>query len=409
MNFLRKTVLVFMTGLLCSTAAFAGDEVDLGDGTSRLGAEDNTTAWWSQFTDFVEIAPNKTLTYTFKNYSSKAYNWNNWVVNIVAESGYEYLIMRADCYGWSEGNGLNTDDNTWFTCNWNNYNWDNFLDNIDGATVVLTIKRMEASLVLITDVTTADGTKKFRHFFEMDTPASNEEILKARLTVDNAHLIINNEVPVVDTETIAVEGTQVGRADLATLWWTAFSDYYTVQPNETEKVHFKNYSCKVNNWDNWLVGVTSDADRLDTANGYDEYVILRADYYGWGSKYDAANLTSDYNWDAFMDEMDGADVTIEVAREGGKVTITAKTTAATDGTTVRTETYTFTDDAIAEKAIRFFVFTEGGMLDILPVTTAIESVKKDNSKAETYYDLSGRRVTHPTKGLYIVNGKKVIK
>ncbi len=25
-----------------------------------------------------------------------------------------------------------------------------------------------------------------------------------------------------------------------------------------------------------------------------------------------------------------------------------------------------------------------------------------------YYDLSGRRVEHPTKGIYIINGKKVV-
>ncbi|MBQ8153689.1 MAG: hypothetical protein IJ069_08420 [Prevotella sp.] len=380
MNYLRKTVLVFMTGLLCSTAAFAGDEVDLGDGTSRLGAEDNTTGWWSQFTDFVEIAPNKTLTYTFKNYSSKVYNWNNWAVNIVAESNYEYLIMRADCFGWSNGNfdAMNTgdadgNDNTWFTCNWNNYDWGNFIANLDGATVVMTIKRNDASLILIEDVTTADGTKKFRHFFEMDVPASVDEILKARLTVDNAHLIINNEVPVVDSAPLSTAtGTQVGRSDLATPWWTAFSDYYTVQPNETGKVHFKNYSCKVGNWNNWLLGVTSDADR--GGDGYEEYVILRSDNWGWGTKWNEANITNDYDWATFKDEMDGADVTIEVTREGGKVTVTATAIAATDGTTVRTETYTFTDDEIANDNIRVFLTTEGGMLDILPDAPASDMV-----------------------------------
>jgi len=33
-----------------------------------------------------------------------------------------------------------------------------------------------------------------------------------------------------------------------------------------------------------------------------------------------------------------------------------------------------------------------------------------NGKIEElkYYDLNGRRVEHPTKGLYIVNGKKVV-
>lgn len=42
-------------------------------------------------------------------------------------------------------------------------------------------------------------------------------------------------------------------------------------------------------------------------------------------------------------------------------------------------------------------------------TTGISDVtgKTENVKSE-YFDLSGRRVAHPTKGLYIVNGKKVI-
>ncbi|MBQ8713859.1 MAG: hypothetical protein IJ552_01485 [Prevotella sp.] len=373
---LCKTLFLLMGGLLCGTSAFAGDEVDLGNGTSRLGAEDNTTGWWTQFTDFVEIAPNKTLTYTFKNYSSKANNWNNWALEICEKvSGYEYLLMRADCFGLTNGEweGRNTNDNStgWFLFNSNTYDWDNFKENIDGATVVMTIKRKDAALILIEDVTTADGTKKFRHFFAMDCPMAVDETLKARLTVDNAHIIINNEVPVVDTEVLTATGTQIGRADLATTWFTAFSDYYTIGKNQMAKFHFKNYSCKGAVFYNWLLFVTTDADR--GGDGYKEYVALRADNYGWGENYDVANLTSDYNWDTFMDEMDGADVTMTVKREGGTVTIVAKQIAATDGTTVRTETYTFTDDAIAENNIRVFLSTEGGMIDLLSANVGIET------------------------------------
>ena len=41
-------------------------------------------------------------------------------------------------------------------------------------------------------------------------------------------------------------------------------------------------------------------------------------------------------------------------------------------------------------------------------TTAIESVApKAVAKDNVYYDLQGRQVAQPTKGLYIVNGKKV--
>lgn len=41
-------------------------------------------------------------------------------------------------------------------------------------------------------------------------------------------------------------------------------------------------------------------------------------------------------------------------------------------------------------------------------TTAIISIKNGQVDSVTYYDLQGRRVAQPTKGLYIVNGKKVI-
>ena len=41
-------------------------------------------------------------------------------------------------------------------------------------------------------------------------------------------------------------------------------------------------------------------------------------------------------------------------------------------------------------------------------TTAIESIEHSTMNIEDYYDLQGRRVAQPTKGLYIVNGKKVM-
>ena len=40
--------------------------------------------------------------------------------------------------------------------------------------------------------------------------------------------------------------------------------------------------------------------------------------------------------------------------------------------------------------------------------TAIESVTKTQKADGQYFNLAGQRVAQPTKGLYIVNGKKVI-
>ncbi|MBQ8449538.1 MAG: leucine-rich repeat domain-containing protein, partial [Bacteroidaceae bacterium] len=41
-------------------------------------------------------------------------------------------------------------------------------------------------------------------------------------------------------------------------------------------------------------------------------------------------------------------------------------------------------------------------------TTAIESVETESTAPAVYYDLSGSRVENPAKGIYIVNGKKVL-
>jgi len=40
--------------------------------------------------------------------------------------------------------------------------------------------------------------------------------------------------------------------------------------------------------------------------------------------------------------------------------------------------------------------------------TGIKSVVGPEAKAEGVYNLSGQRVSQPTKGIYIVNGKKTI-
>lgn len=55
------------------------------------------------------------------------------------------------------------------------------------------------------------------------------------------------------------------------------------------------------------------------------------------------------------------------------------------------------------QAVQKLSFSFGGE------TTGIGAVEADGAgKAATWYDLSGRRVDNPTKGVYIVNGKKVI-
>ena len=45
---------------------------------------------------------------------------------------------------------------------------------------------------------------------------------------------------------------------------------------------------------------------------------------------------------------------------------------------------------------------------IIDGLTSITNVEIEKNNSKIFYDLQGRRVEKPTKGLYIVNGKKVI-
>ena len=47
-------------------------------------------------------------------------------------------------------------------------------------------------------------------------------------------------------------------------------------------------------------------------------------------------------------------------------------------------------------------------MEFTGIDEVVDDVKGENSKVKDVYDLSGRKVTNPTKGIYIVNGKKVL-
>ena len=55
-----------------------------------------------------------------------------------------------------------------------------------------------------------------------------------------------------------------------------------------------------------------------------------------------------------------------------------------------------------------FSLTQMERMYFSETATAITSVKENTAKSDVVYDLSGRKVVNPTKGLYIVDGKKVV-
>ena len=120
------------------------------------------------------------------------------------------------------------------------------------------------------------------------------------------------------TQTVVVPTPlTLGNEDCSTPWWSAFTNNIKVAPNETKVVNFTNYSSCVNNWNNFCIVLNKE----DVAQ---EYGVVRADNFGWGSGYAACTATFEEgrDWDAWRAAMNGAKVTAYITNNGdGKADI----------------------------------------------------------------------------------------
>lgn len=199
-------------------------------------------------------------------------------------------------------------------------------------------------------------------------------------------------------------------------WWTNFSkDYYTLKKGSKAELKFYNYSNKQANWNNWCL-VAANAER--GAEGYGEHFVLRNDNYGWftvagGNTADNSSnveftLLSDYNWDTFLEDMDGSLVDMNVEFNGNVVKMTSTITT----TTKKVYNYSFSMKLTQpeDKVVLFFV-NEGSYIDGSSLATGINSPYVITKKAEgngKWYNLNGQQVDSSYKGIVIVNGRKFV-
>lgn len=138
---------------------------------------------------------------------------------------------------------------------------------------------------------------------------------------------------------------RIGELDYSTAYWSVFSKYYTVGRADTLNIVFANSNGKSsNNYNNWVMGITNNADIM-SGEGYVEYYVPRADRWdnlndarGVNTPYDGsvASLDSDDAWKKWRADMDGATVTVQVIRDEKGVMTLNTTAVATDGKTKHT-------------------------------------------------------------------------
>ncbi len=134
----------------------------------------------------------------------------------------------------------------------------------------------------------------------------------------------------------------LGNTDFSSGFWTEFSDAVSISVGQTTHFGFYNYTSGAANWDNWIMVFSGGGNPL--ATNYVEYYVLRADAWGWDAgNCTASDITSNYNWDTFTSDMNGAYVEVTLKRpDSGTVEISCVTT--TTSGSVYTQSLTITGD-----------------------------------------------------------------
>lgn len=255
-----------------------------------VGLTDNSTPWWTAFSDDIKIGPKETFVSTFTNYTNGAANWNNFLVILRKADKGEYAVVRADNFGWGAGyDGIATATTE------EGRDWAAWAAAMDGAKVTTYVTNNGDGTADIKAVIEGnDGNIYTQDYTGIGNVDPNDFYFC--FTVEGGHLEFDNVL---------------GLEDNSTPWWSAHSADITVPSGQTYTTRFKNYTNGAANWNNFLVVLT----RADNS----EYAVLRADNFGWGTSYDgiATPTTEDgRDWAAWAAAMDDATVTVSVTNNG---------------------------------------------------------------------------------------------
>lgn len=327
-----------------------------------VGADDCSSAFWTEFSDYFTIEPGQTFHTQFINHTNGSGNWNNWnlCVSTAAERGVdgylEYMVLRADLWGW----GTSYDAGTWESEGYGD--WDQFRKDMEGALVDLTITREGATVKVVAIATAVNGTV-YKETFTTDCGDGNQDI-NAFFIVDGSYLQIDPEQTYIG-EKFGNGSYLVGPADCTAGWWSAFSQAYDFEDGPAENypfvIHFINNNTGSGaNWNNWLLVCTTGG-----GPGNPEHFVARSDAYGWGAVADAGNLLFEhgFDWDSYVSDMHGAECWLGLSHSGNTVKAVCPQKKA-DGTFM--PLYTITANGITDK-VGFFLTAELASLDILDV------------------------------------------
>jgi hypothetical protein len=120
------------------------------------------------------------------------------------------------------------------------------------------------------------------------------------------------------------------------------------------------------------------------------------------NSYDISSLNTKYCLNGTYSGVTGSQMVAKnyYAVKNGVLTTTSDTSESLSPYRWYMSTVNNAPNSMPQRSISIRILDKG--------TTDIEDIEKTKIEKDVYYDLSGRRVYHPEKGIYIINGKKVL-
>ena len=149
---------------------------------SLVGLEDNTTAWWTAFSDDVKVPAGETRSFSFTNYTDGLNNYDNFVTILRNAAKGEYGVVRADNYGWGNGYAACQHDGT------AGADWAGWLAAMNGAKVTVYVTNCNNGTADVQAIMKGtDGKTYTQYYLGLNTvdPAD----LYVAFTADHCHLV----------------------------------------------------------------------------------------------------------------------------------------------------------------------------------------------------------------------------
>ena len=152
---------------------------------AAIGAEDNSTGWWSEFTDNIKVEPFHTVVSKFTNYTCGLNNWNNFCVILNGIELNEYCVVRADNFGWGAG----YDGNEELVHEGTQGDWATWLAAMDGAQVTVSIYNDgNGNANIDCEMVGNDGVTYTQFYHNIKV---NADDLYFRYVVDGSHMVFD--------------------------------------------------------------------------------------------------------------------------------------------------------------------------------------------------------------------------